>query len=93
VRRVRLSQDRGSWIVEVQIGRGWYEPFRSLRALDALPHQQRALSHAERRAATIELVERYKGDPAQRKAIEDREKRLSEAYVRWTEGKGEYPPR
>jgi hypothetical protein len=92
VRRVRLSEDRGVWDVDVQIGRAWYEPFTALRALEALPHQQRALSHAERRAATIELVERYKSDRAQRKAIKDRAKRLSEAYTRWAEGTGEFPP-
>jgi hypothetical protein len=93
VRRVRLSQDRGLWEVDVEIDRGWYEPFTCLRALDALPHQQRALSHAERRSATIGLVERYTGDRAQLKAIKERSQRLSEAYTRWAEGKGEFPPR
>jgi hypothetical protein len=93
VRRVRLSEDHGVWDVDVQIGQAWYEPFTALRALDALPHQQRGLSHAERRAATMSLVERYKGDRAQRKAINDRAKRLSEAYTRWAAGKGEFPPR
>lgn len=93
VKRVRMAEDRGCWEVDVQIGRGWYEPHMALRALDAVPHQQRALSHAERHAATVELVRRFTGARAQRKAIKERARQLSEAYTRWAEGKGEYPPR
>ena len=93
VTRVRMSQDRGVWDVDVEIDRGWYEPFTALRALEALPHEQRAFSNAERRAATLGLVERYSGDRAQLNAIKERAQRLSEAYTRWAEGKGEFPPR
>lgn len=92
VKRVRMREDRGVWDVDVQIGHGWYEPFTALRALDDVPHQQRALSHAERRAATIELVGQFTGERSQRKAIKERARQLSEAYTRWAEGKGEYPP-
>jgi hypothetical protein len=92
VKGVRMMEDRGVWDVDVQIGYGWYEPFTALRALDAVPHQQRALSHAERRSATIELVQRFTGKRSQRKAIKDCSKQLSEAYTRWAEGKGDYPP-
>ena len=92
VKRVRMIEDRGVWDVDVQIGRGWYEPFTALRALDAVPHQQRALSHAERRAATIKLVQRFTGGRSQREAIKDRAKQLSRAYTRWAEGKDKHPP-
>lgn len=92
VKRVRMVEDRGVWDVDVQIGRGWYEPFTALRALDAAAHEQRALSHGERRAATVQLVQRFRGDRAQRRAIKQRAKQLSEAYTRWAEGKGDFPP-
>jgi hypothetical protein len=92
VSRVRMMEDRGVWDVDVQVGRGWYEPFTALRALDGVPHEQRALSHVERRVATVELVQRFTGHRAQRKAIKDRAKQLSEAYTRWAQGKGDYPP-
>jgi hypothetical protein len=92
VKRVRMAQDRGPWDLDVQIGRGWYEPFTALLALDERPHQQRALSHAERHAATVELVRRFTGSRAQRQAIKKRAGELSRAYTRWAEGKGEFPP-
>ena len=34
--RVRMSQDRGAWDVDIEIDRGWYEPFTALRALETL---------------------------------------------------------
>jgi hypothetical protein len=48
-----MFEDRGLWEVEVEIAGDWYEPFMALQALEQQPHQQRALSHAERRAATL----------------------------------------
>ena len=93
VTRVQLRQDRGIWEADVEIDGRWYEPFTCLRALDALPHEQRAFNHAERRAATIGLVERYTGDRAQLNAIKERAQQLSQAYTRWAAGKGEVPPR
>jgi hypothetical protein len=92
VKRVRMTEDRGVWDVDVQIGREWYEPFTALRALDAVPHQQRALSDADRHTATIDLVRRFTGDRSQRHAMKNRARQLSEAYTRWAEGKGDYPP-
>jgi len=90
VRRVRMKQDRGPWDVVVQIGREWYEPFTALLALDERPHQQqRALSHAERHAATVELVRRFRGSRAQRRAVSERAKQLSAAYMRRATGRGE----
>ncbi|HWH43399.1 MAG TPA: hypothetical protein VNT32_01580 [Thermoleophilaceae bacterium] len=91
VKRVRMMQDRGPWDLEVQIGRGWYEPYTALLALDERPHQQRALSHAERHAVTIKLVQRFTGSRTQRRAIKDRAKQLSLVYTRWAEG--EVPPK
>jgi hypothetical protein len=93
VKRVRMTQDRGDWDLDVQIGRGWYEPATALRALDAVPHRQRALNHSERRAATVELVQRFTGERSQRQAIKHRARQMSEAYTRWAEGTGDYPPR
>jgi hypothetical protein len=63
VSRVRMMEDRGVWEVGVQVGRGWYAPFTALRALDGLPHEQRALSDVERRVATVELVQRFHRRP------------------------------
>jgi hypothetical protein len=88
-----MAQDRGPWDLDVQIGHGWYEPHTALLALDDRPHQERALSHAERHAAVIELVRRFDGSRSQRRAIRERSKQLSVAYTRWAEGRGEYPPR
>lgn len=93
VKRVRMTQDRGPWDLDVQIGRGWYEPFTALLALNGQPHQQRALNHAERRAATVELIRRFTGARVQRQAIRERAKQLSLAYTRWAEGKGAFPPK
>ena len=92
VRRVRMVEDRGLWDVEVQIGRSWYEPFTALRALDELLHHERALSHADRREAVVELVRRFTGERSQRQAIRKRASDLSKAYTRWARGKGDYPP-
>jgi len=93
IRRVRMMEHRGVWDVDVQIGlgRGWSEPITAVRALDAMPHEQRALSHVERCAATVELVERFNGERAQRRAIKSRAKQLSKAYTRWAQGKGDFP--
>ena len=91
VKRVRLAQDRGPWDLEVQIGYGWYEPYTALLALDERSHEQRALSHAERHAATVELVRRFTGSRSQRRAIKERAKQLSLAYTRWAQGKGDFP--
>jgi hypothetical protein len=91
VKRVRMTEDRGVSDVDVQIGRGWYEPFTALRALDAVPHQQRALSHTERRAATIELVQQFTGERSHRKAIKDRAKQLSQATYAMGRRQGRLP--
>lgn len=90
--RVRMTEDRSVWDIEVKIGTAWCEPFMALLALDGVPHRQRALSHAERRAATLDLVQRFTGDPAQAAAIKQRQKELSEAYTRWAEGKSDVNP-
>jgi hypothetical protein len=91
VKRVRMIEDRRAWDVEVNIGRSWYEPFTALLALDGQPHEQWALSHAQRHQATLELVRRFTGERAQVKAIKARHKALAEAYTRWAEGKSESP--
>jgi hypothetical protein len=50
----------------------------ALRALDGEPHEQRALSHEERKVATLEAVRRVTGDEAQMAAIKARQRELSE---------------
>jgi hypothetical protein len=90
--RVRMTEDRRVWDVEVKVGTAWYEPFMALRALGGVPHEQRALSHAERRAATVGLVRRFTDDRAQVAAIKERQKELSVAYTRWAEGKSDVNP-
>jgi hypothetical protein len=92
VKRVRMTEDRGVWDVEVKIGRRWYEPLTALRALDERPHQQRALSHDERLNATLELVNRFTGERAQVNAIKKRQKELTAAYTRWAQGKSDTNP-
>lgn len=87
-----MTEDRGVWTVEVKIGTAWYEPFMALHALDGVPHEQRALSHAERRAATTDLVRRFTGDRAQAAVIKQRGTELSVAYTRWAEGKSDANP-
>ena len=90
--RVRMTEDRGIWDVEVKIGRGWYEPSTALRALDEEPHEQRALSHADRRAFTLELVKRFTGDRSQVSAIEKRQEDLTAAHTRWAQGNSDTDP-
>ncbi len=92
VKRVRMTEDRGVWDIEVKIGGDWYEPFTALCALDQRPHQQRALSHEERADATLALVTRFTGERAQVKAITKRQKELTAAYTRWAQGKSDTNP-
>jgi hypothetical protein len=92
VKRVRMTEDRGVWDVEVKLGRGWYEPFTALRALERRPHQQRALSHEERHNATLGLVTRFTGNRVEVKAIKKRERELTAAYTRWAQGKSDTNP-
>jgi hypothetical protein len=44
--------------------------------------QQRALSHAEQRAATVDLVRRFAGEPVEMAMIEQRQKELSVVLTR-----------
>lgn len=87
VKRVRMLEDRGLWSVEVKIGRSWYEPMTALLALEGRPHEQWALSHAQRRRATAELTRRFTGDRREKRMIDARRKALTEAYMRRVEGK------
>ena len=87
-----MTEDRGVWDVEVRIGRGWYEPFMALLALDERPHQQRALSHDERHKATLEFIQRCTGERAQVNAIKKRQKELAAASTRWAQGKSDTNP-
>lgn len=86
---VRLTQEHGLWDVMVRIENGWYEPFLAQRALTGEPHEQRALSHAERRQATLGLLDRFTGERAQVDAISARQRELTEAYTRSVSAKPE----
>jgi hypothetical protein len=92
VSRVRITEDREAWEVEVKIGFGWYYPWTALLALQDLPHEERAMGHEERRAATVALVRELTGDRAQIQKIKARQKQLTEAYTRWAEGKSDTKP-
>ena len=83
---VRLQQDRGIWDVETRIGDDWYDPFTALRALNDLPHEQRALSHEERRAATVALVDQLRGDSDEVQKIRARHLDLIKEYTRRATG-------
>ena len=97
VRGVRMTVDRGMWEVEIRLGapwspdRRWHEPFMALRAAEGRPRQRRALSHAERRAATLDAVRRLKGTRRERRRITRAEHELTRAYNRWAQGKGPQP--
>jgi hypothetical protein len=87
---VRLSEDRGFWEVEVRISRGmngWFEPFMALLALENRPHQQRALSHEERRKSTLEFIDRFTGESRQVRTIRNRRREIIKAYNRRLQGK------
>jgi hypothetical protein len=91
VRRIRMVEDREVWDVEVKLGRGWYDLFTALSALQERPNQRRALTHEEQRPATLEFLRRFTGDSSEVKAIKRRQKELSIAVTRWAQGKGELP--
>jgi hypothetical protein len=86
VSAVRIEQDLGVWGVEVEIARELYDPGIALRAVQDLPHEQRAASHAERRIATLAVVDLVTGDADQVRSIRARHDELSEALTRWASG-------
>lgn len=88
VRAVRMSVDRGIWEVEVQLGLRWYEPSWALRTLEGKPDQRRALSHAERRKATVGAVRNIRGTWRERRKLRARTIAHQRRYTEWAQGKG-----
>jgi hypothetical protein len=91
VSAVRLLEDRGVWEVSVKIGRSWYNPHTSLVALQDRPHAPRAMSHEDWLRSTVELVDRFSGDRADKAAIKARHREVNRAYNRWAQGKSHSP--
>jgi hypothetical protein len=63
VHRVRITEDLGTWEVDVQVGEDWIEPFAAMQALDGRPAEAWALTHEQRRTATLEFVRRLDASP------------------------------
>jgi hypothetical protein len=85
---VRLIQDRGLWGVEVAVeGDAFHDPHEVLLALDAREFESRAMSHDERRAATLEVLDRLPHSAAEVQALRARLREYREDYRRWMSGR------
>ena len=62
VAAVRLFRERGLWGVDLSLEEEYYNPYDVLLALDSAEYKARALSHAERRAMTLEALDRMPSD-------------------------------
>ena len=91
VSAVRLLVDRGIWEVAVRVGRHWYEPFWALRTLEGSRHQNRALSHEERRRFTVDAARNIKGTREERRTLRRHHNEYARAYTQWAMGKGPQP--
>lgn len=79
-RRIQVVCDRGLWEVGVQVGMAEHGPDQVLLALAGAPYQTRAMSHAECRVATCQVVDELTGRPFRVQRVKRELRRLTREY-------------
>jgi hypothetical protein len=88
-RGVRLIQDRGLWMAEIELAGDWRLPYEVLRALDGGKFASRAMGHEERADTVLVALERLPTDDA---GLDELRRRLQEFDAEYLRGMGVDPP-